>query len=77
MAYAQLRKQRVDGSDLYSGSPAGISQFGRSNVILALRLQQRKCCESFDDTGAGPGAREPLQELLQHEACRDNDLCAQ
>jgi hypothetical protein len=36
-------------------------------VIRPIGEQERKGAEAFDDPIAGPGAPEPLEQLLQHE----------
>ena len=77
MSYAHLREQGIDGADLDARSTAGVAEFSGSDMILTLRLKQRKRRESFDDQGACLGAGEALQEFLQDKACRYDDVCPQ
>lgn len=74
MPDAQLGKQCVDGANLHAALAAGSAQGCCGNVVLAIWLKQRKGSKSLDDLGPVPGAREPLQQFLKYQACRDDDL---
>ena len=76
VAQAELRQDRVDGSNLEPGPPAPIAQLRRFDVVLAIRRQQWKRCEAFDDLLACTRSGEPLQEILQHQARRHDSLTA-
>ena len=77
MSYAQLSEEGVNRPDLYSCPAASIPKFSGSDMILTLRLNQRKRRESFDDLSAGLGAVEALQKFLQHKAGRDDHIRTQ
>ena len=74
MTYAQLCEESVDCSDLHAASAAAISQFGRVDVILAIRRQHRNGGKSFEDPIARLGTRKALEKLLKDEAGRQDDL---
>lgn len=74
MPNAELREQCVDSADLDTGLPTCIAQGGRTDVVFAVRLEQRQSCEALDDLRAGLGASEALQEFLQHKARGDDHL---
>lgn len=74
MPDAQLSKQCVDGANLHAASAAGSAQGCCSDVVVAIWLKQREGSESIDDLGPVPGTREALQQFLENQACRDDDL---
>ena len=74
MPNAKLSKERIDGAYLYALSPAGISQFGRMNVILALRYHQGECGEPLHDGIPSFRARETLKQFLQDQTCGEDRL---
>jgi len=73
---AQLSEQRVDGSDLDSVAPTVVAKVRSCNVVAALRLQARKGGEALEDGISGARSAEALQQLLQHEAGREDWLIA-
>ncbi|MEF7616267.1 hypothetical protein V4F39_20300 [Aquincola sp. MAHUQ-54] len=70
----ELRKQSINGAHLNACSTTCIPQVGCANVIVSIWLEQWQGGESFDDLGLGFCARETLQELLQNQARRDDDI---
>jgi hypothetical protein len=65
---AELRKNRIDGSYLDAGPAAAVADFGRINVVLAIRGQQWKGAEAIDNFRPITGAGKSLEEFLQDEA---------
>ena len=74
MPDAELGEKRVDGADLDTSLAALIAQGGRTDMVVPIRLKQRQSGKAFDDLGLRLGARETLQELLENQAGRDDDL---
>ena len=74
VAYAELRKQRIDRADLDTGLSTRIAQAGRTDVVFPVGLKQRQSGEPLDDLAARLGAREPLQEFLENETRREDDV---
>jgi hypothetical protein len=70
-----LNEQRVNGADLNAPPAACISNFGRLNVVVAIRLQEAQRAESLNQLVASLGSREALEEFLKHQA-RCEDLIA-
>lgn len=77
MAYAQLGEQCIDGTDLDTGPAAGVAQRGCTDVVIAVRLNEWQCGEALHDLGSRLRPGEALQEFLQHETGRDDDLRAE
>lgn len=74
VANAELSEQRVDRSNLDAAPAASVPQGGRSDVILAIRLEERQDSEALHDQSLCSGTREALQKLLENETCRDDDV---
>ena len=74
MSYAQLGEYCIDGTHLDPGSAAAVSQLRGVDVVLSVRRKHRQRAESIDDLIAVPGAREALQQLLEHQSRRDYGL---
>ncbi len=53
-----------------------ISNLGRLDMIVSIRLHQGQCGEALDDFCLGRWARKPLQQVLQDHAGGDHHLCA-
>lgn len=70
----QLCKQRINGADLDSRFPTCIAQARGTDVIVPIWLKQRQGCKAFDDPGLRLRTREPLQELLKNQPCRDHNV---
>lgn len=71
---AELSKESVDGADLDAPAPACRANVGSSDVVVAIRHEQRESGESVDDPFAGPGAAEALEQLLEDEPGRHDLL---
>jgi len=67
VAYAELSEQCVDRADLNAGTSAPITQVRRTDVIVAIRDNERQRGEPFDDVSVSAGPGEALQKFLQHE----------
>jgi hypothetical protein len=52
VANAQLSEERVDRANLDACSAAFVSEISGCDMVFAIRLQQGKRCESFDDLSA-------------------------
>ena len=76
MPNAQLGEQRVDRADLDTCSATLFPELGRCDVVLAIRLQQRKRCEALDDLLARLWPRESLKQFLENHSRRDDDIGA-
>ncbi len=74
MPDTQLSKQCVNGANLHACLTTGIAQGCRSDMVVAIGLKQRESSKPFDDLISGPGTREALQQFLENQACRDDDL---
>ena len=74
VTYAQLREESVNCSDLHAASATAISQFGRVDVILAIRRYHWNGRKSFEDLIAGLRACKPLEKILKDEAGRQDNL---
>lgn len=61
MAKAQLRQERIDGSDLDARSATDIAQVRSSDMVLPVRRQQRERGEVPKYLRLRLGTREPLQ----------------
>ena len=61
---AELRDERVDCANLNAGSPAGVSEACRSNMVFAVWLDQCERREALDYLLACLGARKALEEFL-------------
>lgn len=58
VANAKLSEQRVDRSDLDATPAASVPQGGCSDVILAVRLEERQNRETLHDQRLCPGTQE-------------------
>jgi hypothetical protein len=76
MTDAQLGQEGIDRPDLHAAASAAISQLGRTNVILAIRHQQRDGRKAIQYPIASLGAGEALKKLLQDQTCRKDGLAA-
>ncbi len=65
---AELGDQGIHGAQLNTRSPALVSEIGRPDVIIPIRLYECKGTETFDDRGDRLGAREPLKQFLQNNS---------
>src|SRR3954465_15662058 len=74
MTDAQAGQQRVDGSNLNPAAAAPVAEFGRLDVIVTVWDEQRQRRESIDNPGPGAGTGKALQQLLQPEPGRDQNL---
>ena len=64
MPPTQLNQKSINGADLDTCPSACVSNLGRCNVVLSIRLNQWQRPELFDDGGCGLGSAEALQEFL-------------
>lgn len=71
---AELGEQSVDGAELYSATPAVVPEVGGGDVIVAFGTQEGQGGEAVDDGGASARAAEALEELLEHQARREDRL---
>ena len=76
MSQAQLGQQSVDGADLDSCLTAAVAKFGRRDVILSIRGQERQGCKVLDDFRPRPWSGEALQQLLEHQPGREYGIPA-
>ena len=70
MPKAELGQEGIDGSDLDASATTGVADFGRSDVVLAVRCDQRQDGKAFDDGVVGFGTSETLKQFLQDQARR-------
>ncbi len=68
VADAQLRQQRVDGLDLDTMTLAPIANHRSVDVVVPIRVHERKGGKAKNDGVGVLRAAETLQKLLQHEA---------
>ena len=76
MANAELREQGIDSADLDACATATIADFRGLDVVLTIRVEQRKRCKPIDDLGSRARPRESLQQFLQNEPSSQHDLGA-
>jgi len=74
VAHAQLSKQSVDGAQLDASFAARIAQGCGTDMVFPVWLKQRQSGKAFDDPGLRFRTGEALQELLEDQACGDDDL---
>lgn len=74
MADTESREERVDGADLDSSPPTPVPKSRRVDVIPAVRVQEGKGVEAFQDRFPRPGPCEPLQDLLKDQSGGDHQL---
>ncbi len=74
MPDAKLREQRINGADLDTGLAAGIAQDRSTDVVVPIGLQQGQGSKTLDDPGVRLGARETLQQLLNNQSGRDDNI---
>lgn len=67
----QVYEKGVDRAKLHTASAAAVAEVGRVDVVIAIRLQEPKRAESFDELVARLRAGKPLQEFLKYEARRE------
>ena len=72
MSQAQLREQDIDRPDLQSLSPARRVQARRVNVILPVGDKKWQAREVRDDCLAALRPANPLQQLLENDAGRED-----
>lgn len=65
MPYAELRQQRVDGSDLNACATAGVPQLRSLDVILPVWADEWQGSEALDEILTRAGAGKTLKQLLQ------------
>ena len=53
---------------------ARVPKVGRCDVVLAVRLDQRECSEALDDLCPCLRPAETLEQFLQDQAGRDDDV---
>ncbi len=71
---AELSDKGIHRAYLYAGSSTGVSESCCGDVVIKVRMQQRKRREAFDYLSACLGAVKPLQQLLQDEAGGCDDI---
>ena len=76
MSNAELRQDRVDCPHLNSCAATAIAQLSRLNVVLPVGGEKRQGSEMIDDLIAIAWPREPLKQLLQHQARGDHGVAA-
>ena len=74
VANAQLREDRIDGSDLESPSPRAIPNLRGFKVVVTVGRNKRKSSEPGDDCLLCAGPMEPLENLLVDESRRNDEL---
>src|SRR5258708_26683766 len=67
VANAELGKERIDRTGLYSMATTGVAWFCRVNVILSPRHQEGQCREPLEYLFSRLGPRKTLKEFLQDE----------
>ena len=76
VAHTKLREKRIDGADRRAGAPTSVAQFCRVNVVLSVRDDERQGGEAVEYLRPCPGPRESLQQLLQDQSGRQDDILA-
>jgi hypothetical protein len=71
---AQLGEQRVDRTHLDPAVPAVVTQTGGRDVIVSLWLQEGQGCKPVYDPLPGTGSPETLEQLLQDQSRRVDQL---
>ncbi|MDN5760808.1 MAG: hypothetical protein L0H41_00620 [Microlunatus sp.] len=74
VADGELGDECVDGPDLHTGSATGIAELGGGDVVIPVGAYQGEVAESCDDLGAGSVGNEPLQQFLEDQAGRDDEV---
>ena len=74
MTDAQLGKECVNGTDLDAGSAAANAKCCRADMVVAIWLKQRQSSKAFDDLGLRLWTGKALQQFLENQACRDDDV---
>ncbi len=69
----ELCRQCINAAHPNTRLTTRISQRCSTDVIISIGLKQWQGGEAFDDLSLGLGTREPLQQLLQDNACGDHD----
>jgi len=76
VAHTKFCQKRIDGADLHAGAPTSIAQFGRVNMVLPVRDDERQGGETIEYLRPRPRPRETLQQLLQDQSGRQDDILA-
>ena len=71
---AKLGNQRIDGSHLNSCATTRVAQRGGLDVIITVRNQERHSGKPLENLGACLRSRETLQQLLENESGREDNL---
>jgi hypothetical protein len=70
----KLGEQGIYSTDLYTGTAALVAQFGRSDVILAIRIEKWQRAKAINKVFARTGSGESLQQLLQYQSSCDDHI---
>ena len=76
MPNAQLSEQRIDRADLDACSAACVPEVGGCDMVVTIRLQQGQSREALDDLCTGLRCGESLQQFLENQPRRDDDIVA-
>jgi hypothetical protein len=76
MTDAKLREKGIDRAELYPCAPAAIAQVCGLDMVSPIRNEKRQGREPLDDILARTRACEPLQQLLQDQPRRHDDIAA-
>jgi len=76
VADTKLCQQGVYRSNVHTRAATAIAQVRGPDVIVAIGYQQRDSGESIQNLRARARPQKTLEQLLQHQACRENDFPA-
>lgn len=74
MSHAKPSDQGIDGAHLDAAAAAGIAQGSCLDMVLSVRNEERQRTKPGDDAVAGARPSNPLEQLLQDEARREDDF---
>ncbi|CAG1003919.1 hypothetical protein BURK2_03251 [Burkholderiales bacterium] len=74
MTNTELRKQRIDRADLHAGLSTGVAKGCRGDMVFTVGLKQRQRAKTLDDLSGGFWPRKALQEFLENQPGRDDNL---
>jgi hypothetical protein len=67
---AKLSQEGINRSNLLPGAPTNVSQLGGSDVIIAIRHDERHRGKPIQNLRTGPWTRKTLKKLLQDKPGR-------
>jgi hypothetical protein len=76
VADAQLRQERIDRTNLDAMTTTAVAKRRRSDVIRSIGQEEGKRREPLQNPLTGLWSRKALQQLLQYQASRQDQLTA-